>query len=74
MQTLTHQENPMSEIRVRNPALFDRLRLQALLRSIADQRGEAEMLRLLEQALAAELGKYSNETPTVHSHSQRSVE
>ena len=44
----------MTAIRVRNPALFDRLRIQAMLRGIADQRGEAEMLRILEQALTTE--------------------
>ena len=44
----------MSEIRVRNPALFDRLRIQALLRNIADHRGEDQMLILLQQALVTE--------------------
>ena len=39
---------------VKNPALFDRLRIQALLRSIADQRGEQVMLGLLQQALTTE--------------------
>lgn len=44
----------MSEITVRNPALMDRLRIQALLRGIADARGEDAMLELLTQALATE--------------------
>lgn len=44
----------MSEIRVRNPALMDRLRIQALLRGIADARGEDQMLVLLQQALTTE--------------------
>ena len=44
----------MSEIRVRNPALMDRLRIQALLRNIADHRGEDQMLILLQQALTTE--------------------
>ena len=44
----------MSEITLRNPALMDRLRIQALLRKIADHRGEDQMLILLEQALATE--------------------
>jgi len=41
-------------ITVRNPALMDRLRIQGLLRNIANQRGEDEMLRLLQQALDTE--------------------
>jgi len=51
----------MTAIRVRNPALFDRLRIQAMLRGIADQRGEAEMLRILEQALATEFRRLDHE-------------
>lgn len=47
----------MTDIRVKNPALFDRLRIQALLRNITEQRGEAEMLRLLEQALTTEFSR-----------------
>jgi hypothetical protein len=55
----------MSTITVRNPALFDRLRIQALLRSISDQRGEPEMLRLLQQALTTEFARSSK-----YSHDQ----
>ena len=43
---------------VKNPALMDRLRIQALLRGIADARGEREMLRLLEQALSTEFQRW----------------
>ena len=39
---------------VKNPALMDRLRIQALLRGIADARGEQQMLILLQQALETE--------------------
>lgn len=56
----------MSEITVRNPALMDRLRIQALLRKIADDRGEDQMLILLQQALTTEFryrdNKYLRET------------
>lgn len=45
----------MSEIRVQNPPLMDRLRIQALLRSIADQRGEPEMWQILTDAVRVEL-------------------
>lgn len=41
-------------ISVKNPALMDRLRIQALLRGIADQRGRDQMWNLLEQAVRAE--------------------
>lgn len=44
----------MTEIRVKNPVLLDRLRIQARLRSRADQRGPAEMNRRLEQAVEIE--------------------
>lgn len=44
----------MSEIRVKNPALLDRLRIQALLRSIADARGVDAMNRILQQAIEIE--------------------
>ena len=44
----------MTDIRVRNPALMDRLRIQALLRRIAQDRGEDQMLILLQQALTTE--------------------
>lgn len=55
---------------VKNPALFDRLRIQALLRGIADARGEQEMVKILEQALTTEFrrqdlqkqGKYRDAT------------
>ena len=40
---------------VQNPALFDRLRIQALLRSIADQRGEDQMWQILTDAVRVEL-------------------
>jgi plasmid stability protein len=51
----------MTAIRVRNPALMDRLRIQALLRGIADQRGEAEMLRILTQALTTEFRRFDHQ-------------
>ena len=51
----------MIDIRVRNPALFDRLRIQAMLRGIADQRGEAVMLQILEQALATEFRRLDHQ-------------
>lgn len=41
-------------ITVRNPALFDRLRMQALLSQIARERGRDQMWTMLEQAIAAE--------------------
>lgn len=41
-------------ITVRNPVLFDRLRIQALLSQIARERGRDAMWHLLEQAIAAE--------------------
>ena len=44
----------MSTITVKNPALMDRLRIQALLRRIADQRGVAEMNQILQQAVEIE--------------------
>ena len=56
----------MTDVRVANPPLMDRLRIQALLRSIATNRGESEMWDLLAQAVRVELRreiKYLNETP-----------
>lgn len=44
----------MTEIKITNPALMDRLRIQSLLRKIADQRGPDEMNRILAQAVEIE--------------------
>lgn len=44
----------MSEIRVRNSAWMDRMRIQALLQQIAQRRGNSPMWDMLEQAVDAE--------------------
>ena len=41
-------------ITIKNPALFDRLRIQALLAQIARQRGSDDMWDLLEKAIECE--------------------
>jgi len=54
---------------VKNPALFDRLRMQALLAQIARHRGNSEMWNLLEQAIAAEGQRQQHENE--HARSQQ---
>jgi len=56
-------------ITVRNPALFDRLRMQALLAQIARERGRDAMWTLLEQAIAAEGQRQQHEIDHAKSHS-----
>ena len=55
-------------ITVRNPALFDRLRMQALLAQIARERGRDTMWTLLEQAVTAEGLRQQHEIEHAESH------
>jgi predicted transcriptional regulator len=55
-------------ITIRNPALFDRLRIQALLSQIARERGRDQMWSMLEQAIAAEGQRQQQEIDRATSH------
>lgn len=57
----------MSEVTVKNPALMDRLRIQALLRSIADHRGVDEMNKILAAAVEIEFRRQAHLEARSHS-------
>jgi hypothetical protein len=54
--------------------MMHRLRLQAQIQAMVRDLGADQAWHLIERVVEIELGKYSNETPTVHSHTPRSVE
>jgi hypothetical protein len=59
---------------MRIPHMMHRLRLQAQIQAMVRDLGADQAWHLIERVVEIELGKYSNETPTVHSHTPRSVE
>lgn len=60
-------------IALKNPALMDRLRVQALIQGLVRDRGADQAWSIIDQAIGIELRKYSNATTPVHSHKTRSV-